>query len=442
MKTLKHSCKTFLFTYLLVMCNYGYGKTVFVANHANDGVSAYKIEGDQLEFQKTIDLPTNGWGPSDITIDPTSEILFVTNENSTAGGGNVIELIQARTFLRAGTITLTHTNAPTNVTGIVVDNNDPNNPKVYLTDRNTKNLYTYDWDSEELTMTLQVPDPNDPNDPDYVPNPIELDDIDYACGLALDEEEGLLYVSDYLYNTGFSQYVYVYDRDNDWEHVKTIDMGENVVGIALDDPNEYLYGGVYYGHNYLIKYDLSISDPNNVDPNDTYDIGARAIGIDVDQDSELVYVSTINSNSVAQIQVWDTELPFDLGWSMTDSETQGLDGPAGVCVSDTEYVPPFGITKIDDVNDCVTPRPEEEITYTICYEYDWDEAGDPNITDFTSIYIEDFLPNEVDFVSADPNVGYYDSDTHSYVWAIDANSIGDPNCIDITVEINNKVTPV
>ncbi len=109
MKTLKQTFKAFLFLSFFISFDFIYAKTIFVANHANDGVAAYKTESNQLEFQKTIDLPTNGWGPSDITIDPTSGILFVTNENSTAGGGNVIELIQARTFLRAGSITLTTT---------------------------------------------------------------------------------------------------------------------------------------------------------------------------------------------------------------------------------------------------------------------------------------------------------------------------------------------
>ena len=444
MKILKQAFKTILIASLFVVCNLAYAKTVFVANHQNDGVAAYEINGEEIEYQKTIDLPTNGWGPADITIDPASGILFVSNEASGNIGGNVIELIQARTFLRAGTITLSHTNAPTNVTGLAVDNNDPNSPEIYLTDRNTKKLYTYLWDSEDLTMTLKVPDPNDPNDPDYFLNPIELDNINYACGLALDEDEGLLYVSDFYYSSGFSKYVYVYDRDNAWEHVQTIDMGENVVGIALDDPNEYLYGGSYGGHNYLVKHDLSTEqqDPNDLN-SETY-IDAYAIGMDVDQDSELVYVSTISYDTGGQIEVWNTEHPLGMPSYLTDSETQGLSGPAGVCVSDVGFVPPFGISKIDDVNEvigCVVSRPGEEITYTICYEYDWDETGDPNIEDFTEIVITDYLPGEVDFISADPNAGYYDASSHTYIWEIDGDSIGSSNCIDLTVEINNKVTP-
>lgn len=101
MKTLKQAFKSFLFVSILITCNFTYAKSVFVANHQNDSVAAYTIDGDQLEFQKTIDLPTNGLGPADITVDPISGILFVTNE-SDGTGGNVIELIQARTFLRAG----------------------------------------------------------------------------------------------------------------------------------------------------------------------------------------------------------------------------------------------------------------------------------------------------------------------------------------------------
>ena len=445
MQTLKHFIVALLIS-LLSVNSLSSANTVFVANHVNDGLAAYEIDGNQIEFRETIDLPENGFGPVDAAFDANSGLIFVTNEADENSGGNVIELIRPRTLLRAGTITLTHENAPSNIAGIVVDNSDSAQPRIFLTDRNTKKLYTYLWDSEDLTMTLRTPDPSDPNDPDYVPNPIELDSVGYACGIDLDEERGLLYVSDFYYSWSaptYSQYVYVYDRDNDWELVRTIDMGQNVVGIALDDPNEFLYGGAYGNHNYLVKYDLSTQQQ---DPNNTHDIGANAIGLAIDQDSELVYVSTYNYGG--QLEVWDTELPFGItDWALTDSETEGIDGPAGVCVATTDFVPPFSVSKVADVNDvmgCIIPRSGEQITYTISYSFNWTEDGDPNLSDFTQIHIEDFLPYQTDFVSADPadpNLGYYNSSNHSYVWIITPENYGDPNSFDITVEINNKVTP-
>ena len=225
--------------------------------------------------------------------------------------------------------------------------------------------------------------------------------------------------------------MYCYDAsDPNFVHIDTITIPNandedetqlNAVGVAVyNDGNgsRYLYTGAYTfptgSHDYLVRIDLDLYDANPNDPNsflEYEDVGASVTAIAVDQDTGLVYITTSNN----QVQVWNTEMPFGLGWSMSDFETENISGPAGLCVSDTDFVPPFGVEKVDDIGyDCITPRPGEEITYTISYAYNWTEEGDPNLYDFTQIYIEDNLPNEVDFVSADPNAGYYDTSTHSY----------------------------
>lgn len=58
-----------------------HSKSVFVANHGLDGISAYGVNGDQVDFKANLSLPQNGFGPIDVAIDPASGILLVTNEN-------------------------------------------------------------------------------------------------------------------------------------------------------------------------------------------------------------------------------------------------------------------------------------------------------------------------------------------------------------------------
>lgn len=106
----------------------------------------------------------------------------------------------------------------------------------------------------------------------------------------------------------------------------------------------------------------------------------------------------------------------------------------------------FPFTKVDDVSDGDCRSPEEEITYTICWENSTDQT-------FTDCWIIDYLPEGVDYPAGqwqmDPNDPFnptppdpgYDPNTHSYVWNIGTIAPDDANCVTLTVTVNYKAEP-
>jgi len=154
------------------------------------------------------------------------------------------------------------------------------------------------------------------------------------------------------------------------------------------------------------------------------------IGLAVSQKSHNVYMTTYNQ----ELEAWDTDT-----WKQIDAEDIGAG--AGVCVAEEGYVPPFGVEKIDDIDNCTSPR-GEEITYTISIDYQWDEVGYPDPNIFESIEVVDYLPAEVNFDRAQPG-GTYDPNYHSYTWTLtDSNSFGDTLSLELVVQSQNeRITP-
>jgi parallel beta-helix repeat protein len=203
--------------------------------------------------------------------------------------------------------------------------------------------------------------------------------------------------------------------------------------IDVDSANGWLYAGGYQSHRNLIRHGLNDSNNNRVEEIVETGMGG-VIGLAVSQESHHVYMTTYNH----ELEAWDTN-----EWKQIDVEDIG-DG-AGVCVAEAGYVPPFDIVKIDDVVGCASPR-GEEITYTISIDYQWDEFGytDPNIIE--SIEVVDYLPAEVNFVSAQPDDGLYeydDPDGPRYTWTLtDSNSFGDTLSFELVVQSQNeRMTP-
>ena len=93
------------------------------------------------------------------------------------------------------------------------------------------------------------------------------------------------------------------------------------------------------------------------------------------------------------------------------------------------------LTKVDDVNngDCV--RPGRQITYTIDYNYPG--SCGPDIND---VNIIDYLPPEVDFVSAS-NSGVYDSGSRTVTWHIGTLHLGDSGSVTLKVNVKPCVEP-
>ncbi len=69
------------------------------------------------------------------------------------------------------------------------------------------------------------------------------------------------------------------------------------------------------------------------------------------------------------------------------------------------------------------------------------EAYSFSPSDVKELELTCYLPPEADFVSADPNEGYYDSDSHAYVWYIGDLTGGEDDSVDISVSINSSVIP-
>ena len=270
------------------------GSSVYVVNHFYS-LWAFEMLGDNLVFQHETEIEKHGYGPIDLATDAAAQILFICHERDPEGvpekGGNIIELYSAKSLAHVKKLTVGADSL--NLTGIVYD---PARSKLYATNRNTDDLYVFFWDADALTLE---PDPN---------NPIELANIDYACGLALTGDT--LYVSDWHYSEGArSANVYSYDVSDDFEYITTVDMGDGVIGIAHDDYVDALYGGSAIGEtdDYLIKRTL--------DPNVTIQktIGANVIGIEADDDTGLVYITTYrdvdpNDSYLGAVEVWNPSL--------------------------------------------------------------------------------------------------------------------------------------
>jgi len=370
------------------------GKSVYVISSTNaNKVQAYKVDANSLTYQT--DYDTSYSGPVGIAIDESEhgQFLFVTFE-----GTSEIELVNAKTMEYVDTVTA-QTN---NLAGIIVDKG---RRKVYIIDRPTDHLYVYSWDAENRELTL------DYDDPYY----IELEDVSQGFGLALDEENGLLYIGDDTNNVKY------YDT-NDWSKKGQISLTDTVVGIAIDVPNQYLYTGAsQFGDSYyLTQYEMNTSTENRVE------VGSSVLGIAVDQDSNYVYITTYGdgqSSTLDRLTVYGSNLTKH--WSSDD-----IGDPAGVAVGGLYKPPRFYLEKID-INAPNSVLPNDYITYEITYG--------PNGLDHNNVVLTDYLSYKVDFEDSDPNYNPY---RHSYTWEIGDLNAADPNAtVSLTVKVNEAADP-
>lgn len=370
-------------------------KSVYaIINHPFDIIGAYKIQGNQIEYQTEIQAPQHGNRAIDLAIDSDSSCIFVTYENS-----SIIEIMNAKTLENEGSVTAT---GASNLAGIVFDDAKQ---KLYTADRGTNKLFVYLWDPVNKTLTLEGGTYKTLANLGY-PSP-------GAYGITLNQRNNCLYVADFTWTVRY------YDT-NDWSYQGNIDVHEVAVDIEVDWERGYLYAGGYTAHGYLVKFNLStvIAESN--------DIGAGVIGLGVDCDSGLVYTTTYHN----QLRVYDTSTsPFTL----TDYE--GISAGCGVCVptGDVGYKPlRFYIRKVD-VNEPNSVLPGDYITYQITYG--------PNGVDHNNVVITDYLPCEVDPNNPlDPN---YNSQKHTYTWQIGSLAANDPNkSVTLTVCVNQLAEPL
>jgi len=157
--------------------------------YSDSYIRAYKISGSNLIFQTQYQtVSKNAIG---LAIDDTDygDFLFVTFEFS-----DEIELVNAKAMTYIDTVIAS---GAIDLAGIAMDKT---NKKLYAVDRYTNHLYSWSWNPVEKTLT-----------PDFsFPYYTELQDLEDeypkgAFGIALDEENGLLYVAD---NTDSIKYRY------------------------------------------------------------------------------------------------------------------------------------------------------------------------------------------------------------------------------------------
>jgi hypothetical protein len=402
-------------------------------------LNAFDIVNDQIIFRDTVDLQKNGAGAIALAIDELTNTLFVSYETnpSTGMGGNVIQIVDAKTLQY---ITRTIDDETMNLTALVFD---AQTRKLYATDRNTNLLHVIGWNPAQKAVSLE--------------RTIELENIDYACGLVI--EGDLLYVSEFYYSTGtYYSDVNCYRISEDFAFVETIDMGDKVVAIDYEADENILYGGAYAYTTYqhLIKNDLD--SPNGIIQKN---LGAGVIGVACDPEtSGRVFLTTYRNHGIqgkenyGSLEMWDTAdwqaepntLPItEVTAIYDDLNTDGTNmaSLSGLVVANTSK-PPIQVVKRDDVETCISPESEDpNFVYTI-------GVSDPN--GHTNLWIVDYLPREVEFVSAspaDPNNGY-NLETHTYTWfvpSIDGYEPGDPNSdpntyFSLTVRANEWAKPL
>ena len=303
-----------------LFCNSALAKSVYaITDHEASTLKAYKIIGDQLQYQANVDVTNYASGAVGISIDSNLKLLFITYENS----GKIV-WADARSLEQKGFIDLS--SAPINATQLAGIVADEEKQRVYVVERQDDKLYILFWDEEQEKLILMNPD--DPNQPYSSGDPyVTLTNLEpeEAYGITLNDKTRRLYISN------ATSSVHIYGVDNGFSHLGTRDVGRAVADVAVDpnngQHNAFLYCGALYagpgdGHEYLIKHDLEANTT------DETDINTVPIGIAVDVDSGLVYTST----SDKQIRVYDcTSVPF----VMTDFENTNaseLSAGAGICV--------------------------------------------------------------------------------------------------------------
>ena len=306
------------FIYFLIVCltvfapNSAVGKSLYVVNHFTNTPSnklwSFDILDDELVFQEEVAIPVHGYGAVDMTIDDDNKILFISferNPDNMEPGGNIIELIHSTSLRLLKELTVG--SSCLDLSGLAYDSA---RSRLYATNRNTNELYVFNWDPDNLILE-SIPG-----------NPIELENIDYACGLTLNGD--ILYVSDFYYILGddgvFSDYVYAYDVTDNFSHIDTIDMGEAAVAIAYSSPDNALYAGAFRGvdsipTNYAIR--------RNFDPNSAIvqQIGANVVAVTAHAD----YPDTLfltNYRNGSSIEMWDTS-----DWPLDPCDPNEFTGP-------------------------------------------------------------------------------------------------------------------
>jgi uncharacterized repeat protein (TIGR01451 family) len=377
------------------------------ATNRTEPVHAYDIGVDgTLTFQVEHNIPSRMMGAVGMAIDADSGYVFITYEAS-----DEIRLVDGITMTGAGAV---EAEDASDLAGIVYDHSKK---LLYCVDRRRGRLYVYDWDAKTLSLNR------------VTGSPFTLWGDVHAFGIALDEIDGLLYV------TSGTTTVSVYSTSN-WSRVKKIELSRVAISVAVDVMNGFLYtGGGYAGNNYLTQYRLATGAEAEVQ----VEPDAGVMGLAVDPDTGLVYMGTGKNNAPGgdNILTYDTELnlvsKIHIGGNSTGLVVPGKDIGFN----------PLNLTKelirgaVDDgaPGEMASVGAGKTITYGIGF------SNLRNKFTVTDVSVVDALSRDVTFVSADDDGvgGHYDSKTHTYTWFYADLPPGSSTLLELTVRVKSDV---
>ncbi len=105
--------------FILIACSSptARAKSVYaIIDNSGDIIGAYKIDGNQIDYQTEIQAPQQGSIAIDLAIDSGSSCIFVTYE-----GSYIIEIMNAKTLEHEGSVTATGASGSAGLAGIVFD---------------------------------------------------------------------------------------------------------------------------------------------------------------------------------------------------------------------------------------------------------------------------------------------------------------------------------
>jgi len=385
----------FILALIFVFSGTASAKSLYViADHHTGQFDAYNINPNgTITYQATYNVNFND--PAGIAIHNEDNVIFITSEFN-AG----VEIVDASTYTYIGTAS-----GPSNLAGIDVDEK---NDVVYTVGRNTNQIYAYDWNAVTKTLTLKS------GYPKALPN------CSAAYGIAYDDKNGLLYVTD-----ATAGFVRVYDV-NTWNEVSRFKPSHHPIGIAIDTVRGYVYTVSLDGHcawvpgsagsTLLSKYDLSTGTET------TIDMGHGGVDVAVDEITGYVYVT--GGCSGDNLEIWDTSTT---PWTKIQ-DTGVIGNPAGLAIAQIG-IEMLKLNKTDHVKELCC-RPNKIVTYDICF-------SNPNNFTVTNVTLVDDLPSSAVFVSAS-NGGVYDPVKHTVKWHIRSLPPKSPMiCYQISVNYSN-----
>ena len=397
------SCLCFILFFVIGVVNLYAAKSVYTIDHNYCYFTAFDVDGDNLTYRDHITLPEWGYGGIDVAVDEKTNTAFVSMEST-----NRVEIVRLGNMTHKS-IAVT---GISNLTGIVFD---AKRYRLLGTYRNTNKLHILKWNPIDETLVLE--------------DTVSLGGgIQYACDVDINDDT--LYVSDYQYS-GYpqSKLVYLYDLSDEFSLIETKEMDEEVVGITYNASDNCLYGGAWSeSGGYLTKLDLDTDEKITKTENVPTIIGITA---DDNVDGRVIF-TTYRYGYEGSVEIWDTDdwgtdpnSPPDPNYTdLYDSDNSdgvSIEGMAGIAFSSKSKPSGIDIVKTSDKTSCVSPvAADPNLTYTI---------GVSSTSNQANLWIIDYLPRDVEFISASPeDTTYgYDGETHTYTWFLSSLTGYDPN---------------